>query len=78
MQVIDKKKGTTKNIDIVSVANQTFPSGSVGSKKGVKGKNVTKSTGAVLTGISKKSTSYKGPSSSIGTGIPGTMPSGGH
>ena len=78
MRVIDKKKGTKRSIDIVAVAKQIFSSGSVSHKEGVKGKSSTKSTGAVLGGVSKKSASYKGPSSSIGTGIPGTMPSGGH
>ena len=38
MQVIDKKKGTKRSIDIVAVAKQIFSSGSIGDSAVAKGK----------------------------------------
>ena len=79
MQVIDKKKVTTKNIDIVSVAAQIFSSKS-NQKLETKGKSSV-DTGGPKGGTFKSKRApvgYKGPKSPIGSGVFGVVPPGGH
>ena len=73
MQVIDKKKVTTKNIDIVSVVEQVL-SNKPNQKLDMKGKSSV-DTGEPKNGTLKSKVGYKGPQSPIGTGV---VPSGGH
>ena len=79
MQVIDKKKGTTKNIDIVVVAKQLFSSGSVGDSAVAKGEGKVGSGGLKSSKSGKTATGTKATtvSASIARGTGMELPSSG-